>query len=114
MSIELLCENTGETTTDTVENTANNDTSWRHRLPNGILQERLNILAKCDCCVGHNINKPRKFIDWWITIFDDHFNDNECNCECDCRHLARRLCYEKWLFINSPTCINRETYKSSL
>ena len=106
MSIELGREKTGETEK---EETAENNKSWLYLVSEETLQDALNLLAKCDCCVEHNKYKPVKFSDWWRTAYDC---DCECECECDCRHLARQLCYRKWRDMDYPDNIDPNTLKT--
>lgn len=57
-----------------------------------IVQNRIDELAVCKCCVegtGHNLNKPVKWEPWVETT--PHFTQNPA-CKCSCRHEARVLC----------------------
>lgn len=56
--------------------------------------EGFNFLKKCNCCLVHQIRKPKSL--------DDENNKQEVvfpvvmeikkTCKCDCRHLSRLLC----------------------
>ena len=52
-------------------------------------QDKLDTLAKCDCCERHQIDKPTPMTPW----VDTHFNNTEnTDCICNCRHTARFIC----------------------
>ncbi len=52
-------------------------------------QDKLDYLSVCNCCVTHQVNKPRVFCTW----VDTHITfSNPKTCTCNCRHLARWIC----------------------
>ncbi len=53
-------------------------------------QEKLDYLSNCNCCMTHQINKPKKFQTWVDTPFSQWYNQKQCQCAC--RHLSRMIC----------------------
>lgn len=53
-------------------------------------QDKLDYLSACNCCVTHQINKPKVFRTWVDTPFTLFYTPKKCKCPC--RHLARRIC----------------------
>ncbi len=53
-------------------------------------QTLIDIMAECNCCAEHSINKP--------TVFQPWTSNYACplqivkECKCDCRHTARMIC----------------------
>ncbi len=52
-------------------------------------QEKLDTLAKCNCCERHQVTKPTKLAPWVDTPFNWA---TYAPCQCNCRHLARFIC----------------------
>lgn len=48
-------------------------------------------LTLCNCCIRHQINKP-KILQKWINI--EFHGTQDTDCQCQCRHLSRFLCRE--------------------
>lgn len=61
-------------------------------IPGENYQTKLNYLNKCKCCERHTINKPNRFIPWKELPFNNKYGNMICECDCDCRHLARFIC----------------------
>lgn len=53
-------------------------------------QDKLDYLSACNCCVTHQVNKPRLFRTWVDTNLAEWYTPKQCKCTC--RHLARRIC----------------------
>lgn len=52
-------------------------------------QDKLDTLAKCNCCQRHQVTKPTKLAPWVDTPFNGTIYTP---CPCICRHLARFIC----------------------
>ena len=53
-------------------------------------QDKLDYLSACNCCVTHQVNKPRFFRTWVDTPSTAWYTPKQCQCHC--RHLARWVC----------------------
>jgi len=59
-------------------------------VPGNTLQDKLDHLATCNCCVRHGTNKPRFLAPWIERPIKPQVYP--LDCECDCRHMARWIC----------------------
>ena len=75
-------------------------------------EEKLKICANCNCCGIHQINKPKKYVNWRkiydgqpanaisasaisasaISATENYAIPNGKKCNCSCRHIARKIC----------------------
>jgi len=53
-------------------------------------QDKLDYLSACNCCVTHQVNKPRFFCTWVDTTPAEWYTQKQCKCTC--RQLARAIC----------------------
>jgi len=59
-------------------------------IPGNTLQDKLDYLASCNCCVRHGTNKPRFLAPWIERPIKPRVYPSYC--ECECRHAARWIC----------------------
>ena len=70
----------------------NIDISGKEELDVSEMENHLNNLTKCDCCLRHQTNRPCVIGMCEENYIPVEIEPDESQCTCRCRHLARQIC----------------------